>query len=486
MSGKPWEIIVGDVRRVLREMEAESFDACFSDLPYGIGMNGAGTKWDYDIPSVNVFVEILRVLKPGAFAMFFGGTRTFHRVVCNIEDAGFLPCDLVLWMYGSGFPKSHDISKAIDKKLGAKRRVVGTKRGTHSANGSGLGGVEAGVKQKQVDVPITESATTEGLRWSGQGTALKPAWEPISLCCKPYRGNIADGALEHGVGGLAIDASRVGTTGGTAGHDYAKTGLFGMGGKATIEKLNAGRWPANVMLQHSPGCVQRGTREVRTGVAVKHNGVTHAGRVLSSQLGTYPAGTPDVTYGQDGKETIAAWECESDCPVRILDQQSGKTKSPSASYVAHRKTLKTGVDIASRAPTTLIQGHGDEGGASRFFYTSKVSREERDRGLHDFETVAKGVGALRDGSRRGLAKNGHATLKPIDLCCYYARMLLPPPRRDGKPRRLLVCYSGAGSEMCGALQAGWDEVVGIELVPKHAEWARARIAKGQIIRNAKK
>jgi site-specific DNA-methyltransferase (adenine-specific) len=88
--------------------------------------------------------------------------------------------------------------------------------------------------------------------------------------------------------------------------------------------------------------------------------------------------------------------------------------------------------------------------------------------------------------RPGHARNAHPTLKPIDLCRYYARMLLPPPRKDGKPRRLLVIYSGAGSEMIGALQAGWDEVVGIELVPKHAEWARARIAKGQIIRNAKR
>jgi site-specific DNA-methyltransferase (adenine-specific) len=476
VSGKPWEIVVGEARRVLREMEAESFDAAFADPPYGLRFMLA--KWDYDVPSVNVFVEVLRVLRPGAYVMFFGGTRTFHRMVCNIEDAGFLPCDLCMWLYGSGFPKSHNISKAIDKKFGAKRRVVGTKRGTHSANGSGLGGVEAGVKQKQVDVPITMPATTEVLRWSGYGTALKPAWEPISLCCKPYSGNIVDGALEHGVGGLGIDASRVGTTGGTAGHDYAKTGLFGMGGKAIIEELNTGRWPANVVLQHSPGCVQRGTREV--GQKVVQTNRRGRGGLFSPSADGIPCGP------QYGKETIEAWECESDCPVLILDRQSGKTKSPSASYVAHRKTLKTGVDIASRAPTTLIQGHGDEGGASRFFYTSKVSREERDRGLHDFETVAKGADTLRDGSRQGLAKNGHSTLKPIDLCRYYARMLLPPPRKDGKPRRLLVPYSGAGSEMIGALQAGWDEVVGIELVPKHAEWARARIAKGKIFQNEKK
>lgn len=452
--GKSWEIIVGDVRRVLRELEPGSFDACLSDLPYGIGMNGAGTKWDYDIPSVNVFVEILRVLKPGAFSMFFGGTRTFHRVVCNLEDAGFLPCDLCLFMYGSGFPKSHDIAKAIDKKRGKWRdRATSVRSENTSMGGPNYGRTDKG-----------RAITAEAKRWEGQGTALKPAWEPISLCCKPYRGTIADVALKHGVGGLAIDASRIGTderfvgpagNDGTTAQSLAPTNVTGYTGK-TVK----GRWPANVTLQHAPGCVRRGTRG-------KMNGGFIEGRTA-------------------GVETVEAYECVDDCPNVMLDQQSGVSKSLSESYVAQRKTFVTGVDIASRAPTTLIQGYGDEGGASRFFYCSKVSRAERDRGLEDFETVAKGADSLRDGSRRGSAKNGHATLKPIDLCRYYARMLLPPPRADGKPRRLLVPYSGAGSEIIGALQAGWDEVVGIELVPKHAEWARARIAKGRIIQNAKK
>jgi site-specific DNA-methyltransferase (adenine-specific) len=482
--GKPWEIIVGDVRRVLREMEAESFDATFSDLPYGIGMSGTGAvKWDYDLPSVNVFVELLRVLRPGAYAMFFGGTRTFHRMVCNVEDAGFLPCDLAVWMYGSGFPKSHDISKAIDKKAGAKRRVVGYKD-SGLDKGSGLSAVNfAGSKGRAANglVPVTESMTSDVRRWSGYGTALKPAVEPISLCCKPYKGTIADCALEHGVGGLAIDASRIGsdepfiTPAGndeTTPNSLAPTNVTGYTGK-TVH----GRWPANVVLQHAPGCVQRGTRSVKGSVPT---GPPWTGPSTSHARGKMNGGF--IESRGTGMETVEAWECVDDCPISLLDAQSGNRPGMSGGG-KHRPDYAGGMFGGIDSVGTA---RGDQGGASRFFYSSKVSREERDRGLEDFETVAKGVGALRDGPRQGTAKNGHATLKPIDLCRYFARMLLPPPRKDGKPRRLILPYSGAGSEMIGALQAGWDEVVGIELVPKHAEWARARIAKGQIIRNAKR
>jgi site-specific DNA-methyltransferase (adenine-specific) len=187
--------------------------------------------------------------------------------------------------------------------------------------------------------------------------------------------------------------------------------------------------------------------------------------------------------GRDaGKETVEDWECADDCPIWMLDAQSGDRPGMSGGG-KHRADYAGGMFGAVDSTSTA---RGDKGGASRFYYSAKTSREERDRGLEDFEDVAQGVGALRDGARSKTAKNGHPTLKPIDLCRYYARLLLPPPRKDGKPRRLLVPFSGAGSEMIGALQAGWDEVVGIELVPKHAEWARARIAKGKIFQNEKK
>ena len=129
---------------------------------------------------------------------------------------------------------------------------------------------------------------------------------------------------------------------------------------------------------------------------------------------------------------------------------------------------------------------GDRGGPSRFFYTSKASRKERDRGLEG-TAVAQGTDAeaLRDGGRGKSVLNDHTCVKPLDICRYFARLLLPPPRPDGKPRRIIVPYSGSGSEMVGCLQAGWDEVVGIELDPKHAEKARLRISKGKIVQHAK-
>ena len=323
--------------------------------------------------------------------------------------------------------------------------------------------------------PITLPAQDASARWLGYGTALKPAWEPVVVARKYPEGTIAENALKHGAGGLAIDANRVGVTGGPAGHDYAKTGLLGIGGKAIIEQLAKGRWPANVVLSHSPGCVQHGTRKIKASVAVNRNGVQGGGSVFGedSKLGRRAPGTPDATYGDEqDNETVEAWDCVEDCPARIMDEQLGDRPGMSSGG-RHRADygggMFGGIDSTSTA-------RGDHGGASRFFYSAKVSREERDRGLEGTAVPKRsGVGALRDGGRGAAAINDHPTLKPIDLCRYFARMILPPPRADGQPRRILVPYSGAGSEMIGCLLAGWDEVVGIELDPKHAAKARARI-----------
>lgn len=156
----------GDCRDIMATMDASSVDAIVTDPPYGLAF--MGKDWDHGVPGVEFWGEALRVAKPGAHLLAFGGTRTFHRLAVAIEDAGWEIRDTIMWVYGSGFPKSHDVSKAIDKAAG-----------------------ETG-------------------QWSGWGTALKPAYEPIIVARKPLCGTVAETVLRHGTGALNIDGCRAG------------------------------------------------------------------------------------------------------------------------------------------------------------------------------------------------------------------------------------------------------------------------------------
>lgn len=357
-----WTIHQGDVQHVLPTLSSSLYDASVTDAPYGIGFMEHG--WDSEVPPVTVWKQLYKTCKPGAYLLTFGGTKTFHRLFCSTEDAGWEIRDTMCWLYGSGFPKGHNISKAIDEKL---------------------------------RVPVTAPASDVETKWDGYNTALKPAWEPILLAQKPRRGTFAKNALRFGCGGLNVSGCRIGTTGDTSrSHqephphhqdggenrkDWARTGH-------SVESLNKGRWPANVMLDED-----------------------------------------------------AAQE---------LDRQSGRSRSSrglrrkTGSDVGNGKTLK-----AFRSRLDAVEGYDDEGGASRFFFVAKASRKER-------------VG------------NDHPTVKPKVLCEHLAQLILPPQRKT--PRRLIVPFSGSGSEMLGALMAGWDHVTGIELDPHFVKIARKRLA----------
>jgi hypothetical protein len=352
-----WEILHGDVRKILKTQPNDHFDAVLSDPPYAYKF--MGKRWDYALPSVNVWTELLRVVTPGAHVMLFGGPRTFHRLVCAVEDAGFIPLDLCMYLHAGGFPKSLDISKAIDKQAGQEC----------------------------------------GRLWRGYGTALKPAYEPVLLAMRMLDGTFAENAQRWGTGGLAIDAGRIGLGGGTKSTRMRASSVTaygdGLNGGEGVP-IGKGRWPANVALD----------------------------------------------------EEAAA----------MLDAQSGD--------------------------------RGDDGGASRFFFTAKVSRAEREQGCDELEfrlvdetldLDSKGARSPRSGAGRGgMVRNAHPTLKAIALTRWLATLLLPPPRQDGMPRRILVPFSGAGSEMIGCLQAGWDEVVGIEGEQDYIEIAKERITKGGV------
>ena len=194
----------GDCLEVLRSMPDCSVDSIVTDPPYGLSF--MGKKWDYDVPSVDVWVECLRVLKTGGHLLAFAGTRTQHRMAVRIEDAGFEIRDMIAWVYGSGFPKSLDVSKAIDKAAGVEREVVGSRR--QRANNPDSSSAPMNASAGEVEL-ITAPATDAAKQWQGWGTALKPALEPITVARKPLVGTVAENVLQHGTGAINVDGGRV-------------------------------------------------------------------------------------------------------------------------------------------------------------------------------------------------------------------------------------------------------------------------------------
>lgn len=195
----------------LRTLKDNSVDSVVTDPPYGI--NFMNKKWDYNVPSVELWQEVFRVLKPGGHMLVACGTRTQHRMAVNIEDAGFEIRDIVAWVYGSGFPKSMDISKALDKHLGAEREVVGRRKGSGSTGLNAVGNQQFVAKNDNDDgtLNITIPSTEQAKQWEGWGTALKPSMELWTLARKPLIGTVAQNILEYGVGGINIDGCRIET-----------------------------------------------------------------------------------------------------------------------------------------------------------------------------------------------------------------------------------------------------------------------------------
>ncbi len=258
-------------------------DAVVTDPPYGLKF--MGKDWDHGVLGAGYWRIIMASMKPGAHLLAFGGTRTHHRLMCAIEDAGFEIRDCLMWVYGSGFPKSLDVSKAIDKTKGAERKIVGTTKGKGGENlnqisrpdgndnkdAKGMGAYGHGAKQVTVDIPVTEPATPEAQQWDGWGTALKPAWEPIILARKPLDGSVAKNILEHGVGGLNIDGSRIPLNdeippSGSAKRVYAKNQFT----EAKVYGENkitppSGRFPANLIHDGSDEVLERFPKSSVTG-----------------------------------------------------------------------------------------------------------------------------------------------------------------------------------------------------------------------------
>ena len=356
-----YELHLGDNREVLRSMPSDSVDSIVSDPPYELGF--MGKRWDstgiaYD---VTLWAECMRVLKPGGHLLAFGGSRTYHRLAVAIEDAGFEIRDCIMWLYGSGFPKSHDVSKALDKQAGAEREVVKVVRKTHMSTASTNDGWarpshyddEGNAK---TTMQITAPATPLAQQWQGWGTALKPAHEPIVVARKPLHGTVADNVQAWGVGALNIDGCRVGLSDGesapSGSGNGSKNSLYsqvqnshGNDGNTTPA---SGRWPANIILDEEA--------------------------------------------------------------AQMLDEQSGVSKSSVRPPLADRENDERGTWQMRPRKTAQVRGYSDSDGASRFFYVAKASKAERKAGLD-----------APDGERA----NRHPTIKPITLMRYLVRMVTP-------------------------------------------------------------
>ncbi len=279
-----WQIHNGDCLEVMKTLKECSIDSVVCDPPYCLTsissrfkntskednnktgeraknrsdgyarLSGGfmGQVWDHDIAfNMHTWEEVFRVMKPGAHLLAFGGTRTFHRMTCAIEDAGFEIRDCLMWLYGSGFPKSHDVSKDIDKKAGVKRKVSGrrmhpTLKDTSLIEESANAAHGDNVWAREWD--ITDPSTLEAQQWSGWGSALKPAWEPIIMAQKPFKGTIAGNVLEYGTGAINIDGCRIGTDE-RFNPSAMPNQIYGQFcGDETSGRHTIGRWPANLLL----------------------------------------------------------------------------------------------------------------------------------------------------------------------------------------------------------------------------------------------
>jgi site-specific DNA-methyltransferase (adenine-specific) len=513
------KVIHGNNIEILKQYPDNYFDAIVTDCPYGLGkepnaealmkdwiekgyheIQGSGfmgKEWDAFVPQPIFWKEVFRVLKHGGHVLAFYGTRTYDWGVMAMRFAGFEVRDCIQWLYGSGFPKSHNISKAIDKMYGAEREILGISKNSrpNSERGNGLAHNDYG-KTWNETITLNEQAK----QWDGWGSALKPANEPIVLARKPLEKglSIAENVLKWGVGAINIDGCRVGfknesdnRVGTNAKYSNTSESDFFKGIKNNQQVYDSqGRFPANLILTHHPECECVGTKKVKpsngSGKASEKGG--------GFSKGMFGDGTSDNIGGgftdENGEETIEDWNCHEDCPIKILDEQSGELKSGKPLGIK-----KASNGYGGNYGEIPITGFGDKGGASRFFkqcnfeenvrfqYIAKASKSERNKGLDGFENKppmyeshranyenTKGIetpyaGAGRTGNEN---RNNHPTVKPIKLMQYLVRLITPP---NGI---VLDPFCGSGTTGIACKLEGFD-FVGLEQDAEYCKIAQARI-----------
>jgi DNA modification methylase len=432
-------VYLGSNLDILPTLPDNSVDSIVTDPPYELGF--MGKKWDNSgiAYSVELWQQCYRVLKPGGHLLAFGGSRTWHRLAVAIEDAGFEMRDSIAWLYGSGFPKSMNIAKAIEATLTTGnsnktqfKKLSGEKTKRRDANGL----YSANEFHGNRPADYTESAdgdfltnldptTPEAKQWQGWGTALKPAFEPVVVARKPLIGTVAANVLVWGVGGLNIDGSRIAgeSWGSRPAHSPKEVFEGGWTPKAT-ESSSQGRWPANIILDE------------------------------------YTAG--------------------------LLDEQSGISKS-TGGRIGKKETSNIDFGLSGKYEKG-DPGFGDVGGASRFFYVAKASKKDRNEGLDELE--GQSIGAKGNGLGRTCAtcsatvldgcdcpdrtfvnptrQNFHPTVKPTALMEYLIRLVTPAGGVVLDP------FTGSGSTGKAALLNGY-RFIGCELTEDYLPIIEGRL-----------
>ena len=475
----------GDCIETMKAMPPESVDAIVTDPPYGLGF--MGRKWDALPPSQEWAEACYRVLKPGGHIAAFGGTRTWHRLAVAIEDAGFEMRDSLAWLYGSGFPKSMNVGKAIDAtvltgKSGSRsireatdsREVIGTKMGMpgksagqkpgtyfseamEAEDGKDLdiraerlgGSIAEGGHRRDLD--ITAPATPEAAQWDGWGTALKPAFEPIVLARKPLaEKTVARNVLAHGTGAINVDACRIGTEDNLSGvgEGTGKAGSFRFGGYLTFEALQAAAETDEV--------TPDGKNRARAVLARAMS--THSERVSNAKGGRWPANVlldqhaaawvdeqsgVSVSRASESRATqgggmLLLHGCRTVDELRALAEAGEKTPDG-----RDARTTLARFEASEGRPPSL---YADSGGASRFFYTAKAPKSERPN---------------VDGVQ-------HPTVKPLAIMRWLIRLVTPPGGTVLDP------FAGSGTTIEAALIEGFNPV-GIEMETDYLPLIQHRI-----------
>lgn len=423
----------GDCLEVLKALDDNSVDAIVTDPPYGLSF--MGKKWDYDVPSVDVWRECFRVLKPGGHLLSFAGTRTQHRMACNIEDAGFEIRDMIAWIYGSGFPKSRNIGKDVEKiNVGGLKNLkqIGTKQGIkcetgtkgYSYNKEYVAGKCMGGKQISGEIPVYEINN----EWEGWGTALKPALEPITVARKPIEKglSIAENCLKWGTGGINIDGCRV---------EYNSEDDF---------KQQYNNFKGHGKQNHSANSLFTSIEN-------------HDSNLVNSQ-GRFPA-----NLIHDGSDEVLGLFPNTGGGHWSYKQKKGKG------------VLELGLNDLEDMGTDK-----EKGSASRFFYCAKASKAERNRGcegLEEKQKIFNGQSGKSSKDMKGVeqkfttqpANNNHPTVKPIALMEYLVKLV----SREGQT--VLDPFAGSGTTGIACKNLNRNAIL-IEREAEYVEIAKCRMA----------
>ena len=443
-------LLKGNCLDTLKALPDNSVDCVVTDPPYELGF--MGKSWDNSGIAYNVELwgECLRVLKPGGHLLAFGGSRTYHRLASAVEDSGFEIRDQIMWLYGSGFPKSKNVALAIDKGEGHPNRG----KAIPTASTYQASDVNETNKLTSNPVPPYEAKSDIAQQWQGWGTALKPAHEPIVVARKPLIKTVANNVLTYGTGAINIDGSRVGSeerynahagnkeTGFTASDDRSEASKGLYAGNSDGGSIVQGRWPANVMITHSHGCIQKASASEIVGSGAKAS---------SGFVNGYE------NDGFVGKEiTNAVWACVEGCPTLGFPDSKGGTWNTTAGARHFNNDGEPTLYKTSKSDNS-------EGSAARYF--SQTAYDETD--LPDFIYQAKANKRERNAGLE--VGNTHPTVKPLALMRQLVRLVCPP---NGV---VLDPFLGSGTTAVAAVLEGFDWI-GCELTEDYFPIIEARVA----------